>query len=211
MPKTQSRSRRRLSTRAHAPRRNETTQPTPPAAEPTGESSSWPIRGEPPTSGTNYADLSTEVLHVLLAQRNLALTGSRDVLLKRLADHDRIEIPSATTSVAITPTPQYSTDSLRALAENLAPLLRDVLARENQPPTAVSSSPPTAVSSSPPLPTCPTAPQLDLGNPSHVASLLSSLQASALSTASPLEVPCLPKKLEDQISKGEFVDFSLLL
>ena len=27
----------------------------------------------------------------------------------------------------------------------------------------------------------------------------------------PLEVPCLPKKLEDQISKGEFVDFSLLL
>ena len=161
MPKTQSRSRRRPSTRARAPRRNETTQPTPPAAEPTGESSSGPIRGKPPTSGTNYADLSTEVLHLLLAQRNLALSGSRDVLLKRLADHDRIEIPSATTSVAITPTPQYSADSLRALAENLAPLLRDVLARENQPPTAVSSSPP--------LPTCSTAPQLDLGNPSHVA------------------------------------------
>ena len=203
MPKTQSRSRRRPSTRARAPRRNETTQPTPPAAEPTGESSSGPIRGEPPTSGTNYADLSTEVLHLLLAQRNLALSGSRDVLLKRLADHDRIEIPSATTSVAVTPTPQYSADSLRALADNLAPLLRDVLARENQPPTAVSSSPP--------LPTCPTAPQFDLGNPSHVASLLSSPQASALSTASPLEVPCLPKKLEDQISKGEFVDFSSLL
>ena len=161
MPKTQSRSRRRPSTRARAPRRNETTQPTPPAAEPTGESSSGPIRGEPPTSGTNYADLSTEVLHLLLAQRNLALSGSRDVLLKRLADHDRIEIPSATTSVAVTLTPQYSADSLRALAENLAPLLRDVLARENQTPTAVSSSPP--------LPTCPTAPQLDLGNPSHVA------------------------------------------
>ena len=108
MPKTQSRSRRRPSTRARAPRRNETTQPTPPAAEPTGESSSGPIREEPPTSGTNYADLSTEVLHLLLAQRNLALSGSRDVLLKRLADHDRIEIPPATTSVAVTPTPQYS-------------------------------------------------------------------------------------------------------
>ena len=93
MPKTQSRSRRRPSTRARAPRRNETTQPRPPAAEPTSESSSGPIGGEPPTSGTNYADLSTEVLHLLLAQRNLALSGSRDVLLKRLADHDRIEIP----------------------------------------------------------------------------------------------------------------------
>ena len=85
MPKTQSRSRRRPSNRARAPRRNETTQPTPPAAEPTGESSSWPIRGEPPISGTNYADLSIEVLHLLLAQRNLALSGSRNVLLKRLA------------------------------------------------------------------------------------------------------------------------------
>ena len=103
MPKTQSRIRRRPSNRARAPRRNETTQPTPPAAEPTGESSSWPIRGEPPISGTNYADLSIEVLHLLLTQRNLALSGSRNVLLKRLADHDRIEIPSATTSVAVTP------------------------------------------------------------------------------------------------------------
>ena len=48
------------------------------------------------------------VLHLLLAQRNLALSGSRNVLLKRLADHDRIEIPSATTFVDTTPTPQYS-------------------------------------------------------------------------------------------------------
>ena len=175
MPKTQSRIPRRPSTRARVPRRNETTQPTLPAAEPTSESSSRPIRGEPSTSGWNYADLSTVVLHLLLAPINLGLSGSRNVLLKRLADHDRVEIPSATTFVDTTLTPQYSAESLRALAENLAPLFRDVLACKNHPPTAVSSS----------LPTCPTAPQLDLGNPSDVASLLSSPQASAFSTASP--------------------------
>ena len=37
------------------------------------------------TAGVNYADLTTEVLHLLLAQRNLALSGSRDSLLRRLS------------------------------------------------------------------------------------------------------------------------------
>ena len=65
----------------------------------------------------------------------------------------------------------------------------------------------------PPLPSFPAqnalTPPLDLGNPSQVASLLS----SQLSTSSsPLDVsPSLPKRLEEQILKGEFVDFSLLL
>ena len=39
----------------------------------------------------NYADLSTEVLHLLLAQRNLSLSGSRATILRRLTEHDRAE------------------------------------------------------------------------------------------------------------------------
>ena len=50
------------------------------------------------TAGVNYADLSTEVLHLLLAQRNLALSGSRDTLLRRLADHDGAEVPAASSA-----------------------------------------------------------------------------------------------------------------
>jgi hypothetical protein len=77
----------------------------------------------------NYADLSTEVLHLLLAQRNLTLSGSCDTLL----------------------------------------------------------------------------PPQDFGNPSQVASLLSSQPSIS---SSPLDVsPSLPKRLEEQILKGEFVDF----
>ena len=82
-----------------------------------------------------------------------------------------------------------------SLASNLVPLLRDVLAQKNgSPPKFPAQNAPT--------------PPLDLGNPSQVASLLSSQP----STSSPLDVsPSLPKRLEEQILKGEFVDFSLLL
>ena len=64
----------------------------------------------------------------------------------------------------------------------------------------------------PPLPSFPAQnapkPPLDLGNPSQVASLLSSQPSTS---SSPLDVsPSLPKRLEEQILKGEFVDFSLL-
>jgi hypothetical protein len=65
----------------------------------------------------------------------------------------------------------------------------------------------------PPLPSFPAqnapTPPLDLGNPSQVASLLSSQPSTS---SSPLDVsPSLPKRLEEQILKGEFVDFSVLL
>ena len=159
------------------------------------------------TAGVNYADLSTEVLHLLLAQRNLALSGSRDTLLRRLADHDGAEVPAASSA---DPRPsssqEYSSESLRSLASNLVPLLRDVLAQQNGSPPAMPPQPP-------PLPSFPAqnapTPPLDLGNPSQVASLLSSQPSTS---SSPLDVsPSLPKRLEEQILKGEFVDFSLLL
>ena len=83
----------------------------------------------------NYADLSTEVLHLLLAQRNLSLSGSRATILRRLAEHDRAEnsaalapseaTPTSTTPTNTTPTSQFSAESLRSLASDLAPLLRN--------------------------------------------------------------------------------------
>jgi hypothetical protein len=77
----------------------------------------------------NYADLTTEVLHLLLAQRNLALSGSRDTLLRRLADHDGADVPAASSAdPRPRSTPECSSESLRSLASNLVPLLRDVLA-----------------------------------------------------------------------------------
>ena len=188
----------RGSTRGRPQRGIEQTQ-----AEDVGESSTTASS----TAGVNYADLSTEVLHLLLAQRNLALSGSRDTLLRRLADHDGAEVPAASSAdPRPSSTQEYSSESLRSLASNLVPLLRDVLAQQN-------GSPPTMPPQPPPLPSFPAqnapTPPLDLGNPSQVASLLSSQPSTS---SSPLDVsPSLPKRLEEQILKGEFVDFSLLL
>ena len=173
---------------------------------------------EPTT--TNYADLSTEVLHLLLAQRNLSLAGSRATILRRLAEHDRAEnsaapapsevTPTSTTPTNTTPTSHFSAESLRSLASDLAPLLRDVLARENNSSQSASNPPPLAEDF--PAQTVPTQ-SLDLGNPSHVAALISTQQAPspASNVSASLDTASLPKKLEDQILSGEFVDFTLLL
>ena len=168
----------------------------------------------------NYADLSTEVLHLLLAQRNLSLAGSRATILRRLAEHDRAEnsaalapseaTPTSTTPTNTTPTSQFSAESLRSLASDLAPLLRDVLVRENNSSQTASNPPPPAEDF--PAQTVPTQP-LDLGNPSHVAALISTQQAPspASNVSASLDTASLPKKLEDQILSGEFVDFTVLL
>jgi hypothetical protein len=174
---------------------------------------------QPTMSATNYASMSTEVLHLLLAQKNLSLSGSRDTLLRRLADHERTATenpPPPTPSVASPNISQFTAESLRALATDLAPLLRDVLVRENVAQPAPSQPAPSqpAPSQPPPVEIPPqnahTA-ALDLGNPSQVAALISPPQVPPLSMSSPLESAGLPKKLEDQILNGEFVDFSLLL
>jgi hypothetical protein len=153
----------------------------------------------------NYADLSTEVLHLPLAQRNLAVSGLRDTLLRGLANHDGAEVPAASSAdPRPSSTQEYSSESLRSLASNRIPLLHDILAQQN-------GSPPTMPPQPLLLPSFPTqnapTPPLDLGNPSQVASILS----SQLSTSSlPLDVsPSLPKRLEEQILKGEFVDLPL--
>ena len=171
---------------------------------------------EPTTcSATNYADLSTEVLHLLLAQRNLSLSGSRDTLLRRLIDHDTAEnsavpAPSEAAQTSTTPTSasQFSAESLRSLASDLAPLLRDVLTHENSSQIPPNHPPPPEDF---PAQTAPTQ-SLDLGNPSHVAALISTPATPPVTNvSSPLDTSSLPKKLEDQISSGEFVDFTLLL
>ncbi|XP_028406820.1 uncharacterized protein LOC114529267 [Dendronephthya gigantea] len=146
--------------------------------------------------------MSTEVLHLLLAQRNLSLSGSRDVLLRRLADHDRTANSPALTP-ALPPrdptpsTPQFSAESLRSLAVNLAPLLRDVLARDTppspQPPLPQPSPAASLIAQSAPTPS------FDLGNPSSVATLISSSPVYSSSTSLPSETPSLPKKVEEQI------------
>ena len=168
----------------------------------------------------NYADLSTEVLHLLLAQRNLSLAGSRATILRRLAEHERAEnsatpapceaTPTSTTPTNTTPTSQFSAESLRSLASDLAPLLRDVLARENNSSQSASNPPPPVEDF--PAQTVPTQ-SLDLGNPSHVAALISTQQAPppTSNVSASLDTASLPKKLEDQILSGEFVDFTLLL
>ncbi|CAB4035195.1 Hypothetical predicted protein [Paramuricea clavata] len=173
-----------------------------PAAD-VGESSTTPSS----TAGVNYADLSMEVLHLLLAQRNLALSGSRDTLLCCLADHDGAEVPAASSAdPRPSSTPEYSSEYLRSLASNLVPLVRDVLAQQNRSPPTMPPQPPSLPSF--PMQNAPM-PPLDLGNPSQVASLLLSQPSTS---SSPLDVsPSLPKRLEEQILKGEFVDFSLLL
>ena len=198
---------KRRSNRARQQRRNE--QPMVDNDGASSNSNHHPTE-QPSTSATYYANLSTEVLHLLLAQKNLSLSGSRDTLLRRLADHDRTATenpPNPTPSAASPNISQFSAESLRTLATDLAPLLRDVLSRENvvQPPP---SQPPPAENL--PAQTART-PSLDLGNPSQVAALISPPQAPSLPISSPLETPSLPKKLEDQIVNGEFVDFSLLL
>ena len=131
---------------------------------------------EPTTSSaTNYADLSTEVLQLLLAQQNLSLSGSRDTLLRCLVDSDRAEntaVPAlseaAPTSTTPTCTSQFSAEYLRSLASDLTPLLRDVLTHE------INSSqiPPNYLPPPEDFPaqTAPTQ-SLDLGNSSHVAAL----------------------------------------
>ncbi len=89
---------------------------------------------QPSTSATYYANLSTEVLYLLLAPKNLSLSGSRDTLLRCLGDHDRTATenpPNLTPSAASPNISQFSAESLRTLATNLAPLLRDVLSREH--------------------------------------------------------------------------------
>ena len=172
---------------------------------------------EPTTSSaTNYADLSTEVLHLLLAQRNLSLSGSRDTLLRRLVDHDTAEnsavpAPSEAAQTSTTPTcaSQFSAESLRSLASDLAPLLRDVLTHENNSSQIPPNHPPPPPEDFP-AQTAPTQ-SLDLGNPSHVAHLVSTQATPPVTNvSSPLDTSNLPKKLEDQISSGEFVDFTLL-
>ncbi|CAB4037697.1 Hypothetical predicted protein, partial [Paramuricea clavata] len=145
-----------------------------------GENSTTPSS----TAGVNYAvyaNLLTEVLHLLLAQQNLALSGSRDTLLRRLADHDGAEIPAASSAdLRPSSTLEYSSKSLRSLASNLVPLLRDVLAQQNGSPPTMQPQPPPL--SSFPAQNAPT-PPLDLGNQSQVANLLSSQP----STSSPLD------------------------
>ena len=131
---------------------------------------------EPTTSSaTNYADLSTEVLHLLLAQRNLSLSGSRDNLLRRLIDHDTAEnsavpAPSEAAQTSTTPTcaSQFSAESLCSLASDLAPLLRDVLTRENSSQIPPNHPPPPPEDF--PAQTAPTQ-SLDLGNPWTLAIL----------------------------------------
>jgi hypothetical protein len=70
MPKE---SNKRRTTRARQQRRNEQTN-----AGNTGATSTENRRATEPTTGaaTNYTALSTEVLQLLLAQRNLSLSGS---------------------------------------------------------------------------------------------------------------------------------------
>lgn len=209
MPKQKSTNKRRP-TRARLQRREEQS-----TAQNAGETStratSSTNRAEPstdPERNVNYADLSTEVLHLLLAQRNLALSGSRDTLLRRLADHDRAEAAAVPPPIpALSPTtPQFSQESLRSLASDLAPLLRDVLVPSSSPSSTSQASSgvgfPAQTASTPPL---------DFGNPAHVATLISSPPSSSSPISSLADAASLPKKLEDQILSGEFVDFSSLL
>ena len=168
------------------------------------------------SSATNYADLSTKVLHLLLAQRNLSLSGSCDTLLRHLVDHDRAEnsaVPApseaAQTSTTPTCTSQFSAESFRSLASDLAPLLRDVLTHENNSSHIPPNHPPPPQDF--PMQTA-SMQSLDLGNPLHVAALISTeVTPPIMNVSSPLDTSSLPKKLEDQISSGEFVDFTLLL
>ena len=168
----------------------------------------------------NYADLSTKVLHLLLAQQNLSLSGSHATILRRLAEHHRAEnsaapapseaTPTSTTPTNTTPTSQFSAESLPSLASDLARLFHDVLARENNSSQTTSNPPPPAEDF--PAQTVPTQ-SLDLGNPSHLAALISTQQAPspASNVSALLDTASLPKKLEDQILSGEFVHFTLLL
>ena len=162
MPKE---SNKRRTTRVRQQRRNEQT-----IAGNTGATSTENRRATEPTtsSATNYTALSTEVLQLLLAQRSLSLSGSRDILLRRLADHDHTEnspVSRPSDATPNNPTPQLSSESLRLLASDLVPLLRDALARENVSPTPPYQPPPTVNF---PAPT----PSLDLGNPAQVAALI---------------------------------------
>lgn len=209
MPKQKSTNKRRP-TRARLQRREEQS-----TAQNAGETStratSSTNRAEPstdPDRNVSYADLSTEVLHLLLAQRNLALSGSRDTLLRRLADHDRAEAVAVPPPIpALSPTtPQFSQESLRSLASDLAPLLRDVLVPSSSPSSTSQASSGVGF----PAPTAST-PPLDFGNPAHVATLISSPPSSSSPITSLADAASLPKKLEDQILSGEFVDFSSLL
>ncbi|XP_028415501.1 uncharacterized protein LOC114538532 [Dendronephthya gigantea] len=97
-------------------------------------------------------------------------------------------------------TPQFSAESLRSLAVNLAPLLRDVLARDTppspQPPLPQPSPAASLIAQSAPTPS------FDLGNPSSVATLISSSPVYSSSTSLPSETPSLPKKVEEQIVNG---------
>ena len=123
----------------------------------------------------SYTDLSTEVLHLLLAQRNLSLSGSRASILRRLTEHNRAEnsaapAPCEATPTNTTPTSQFSAESLRSLASDLAPLLGDVLARENNSSQTASNPPPPAEDFL--AQTVPTL-SLELCNLSQVAALIS--------------------------------------
>ena len=98
--------------------------------------------------------------------------------------------------------------SLRSLASDLAQLLRDVLTHEYNSSQISPNHPPPPEDF--PARTVPTQ-SLDLGNPSHVAALISTQATPPVTNiSSPLDTSSLPKKLEDQISSGEFVDFTLL-
>ena len=153
------------------------------------------------SSATNYADLSTKVLHLLLAQRNLSLSGSCDTLLRHLVDHDRAEnsaVPApseaAQTSTTPTCTSQFSAESFRSLASDLAPFLRDVLTHENNSSHIPPNHPPPPQDF--PMQTA-SMQSLDLGNPLHVAALISTEATPPITNvSSPL---------------AEFVDFTLLL
>ena len=117
--------------------------------------------------------------------------------------------PTSTTPTNTTPTSQFSAESLRSLASDLAPLLGDVLPRENNSSQTASNPPPPAEDF--PAQTVPTH-SLDLGNLSHIAALISTQQAPspASNVSASLDTASLPKKLEDQILIGEFVGFTLL-